>query len=482
MIRPSRRHLALAGLSVAAIAALLVPVLAHEGHDDAPSSPFDLDSPRRPSEQTAANIGLKTAEVDFGRVEQIVRLTGTVRLPPDRLQAVSVGVAGTLVQLLVKVGDTVKAGQPVAIVQSAELARFVYDMHKAEVEFEHLKGELESARSSLAQLRAQVAAAEQQAKLAEDESRRVASGAEAVSANILAQKQGAAIQARAQVTTLEISLQTQQRTILTLERMELATQQSISAMRDVVSLIHAHPAGIDEAEEAEAERQSSGGGGAVRLHARFDGVVTRIDAVVGQGVEPGRPVLHIADYRSVLIEGELPESLIPRFASSRGQSVRIRRSSPPSDLWGAAAADDDSVLTGRVKGVSPTIDPVKRTAHLLIEAENPVGPDPAVPALQEGMFVRLAVVMRETADAVVVPSAAIVTDGPMTFVFVKDGDAYLKRDVVAGAGDDRLTEIKDGLVPGDVVVVQGAYALSQLRPRVAPAAHEDHDHAHPHSH
>ncbi len=71
----------------------------------------------------------------------------------------------------------------------------------------------------------------------------------------------------------------------------------------------------------------------------------------------------------------------------------------------------------------------------------------------------------------VVPASAVVRDGPMPFVFVKEKDnVFKKRDIVPGAGDVRLIEVTSGLVPGDVVVTQGAYSLTQLRPKAVAAA------------
>ena len=178
--------------------------------------------------------------------------------------------------------------------------------------------------------------------------------------------------------------------------------------------------------------------------------------------------------------------MIPQFASASGQHVRIRRpGAPPGEA---------PIATGEVRGISPTVDPIKRTAHLLIISQNPAIQGPgghagatgaerpnSVPTLQEGMFVSLAVTTSPGVQSVVIPISALITDGPTPFVFIKDGDAYIKRDILPGARNDRFLEVKDGLVPGDVVVTKGAYLLTQLRPAAA-AAPEDHNHDHGHSH
>ena len=111
--------------------------------------------------------------------------------------------------------------------------------------------------------------------------------------------------------------------------------------------------------------------------------------------------------------------------------------------------------------ISPVIDATKRTAHLIVDVDNSLG------LLRQGQFVDLAVVLRSNDSAVVIPASASVKEGPLQYVFVKDGkgenEFYQKRDIATGVRDDRVVEIKSGLVPGDVIAVNGAFSISQLR-------------------
>lgn len=460
-----------AGLGVAVVACVLVPVWAHDPHEAPSSGAFDLDSPRHPSELTAKYIGLKTAEVDFGAVQRTARLTGTVRAMPERQRVVASAVAGSITKLDVRIGQRIKRGDVIGEIQSAELSKMTNEMHKTEIEYEHAQSEVAMTRSNIAQLRNQVTAAETQARLLEEEVTRLEAGGEAVGPNVLSQKRSAAVQQRSQAQTLQISLAQAEKTMTSLEKIKDATAKSITAMRGAIEIIHAHPAGMDREDEAKREGDT---GGVFALHAPIDGIVTQRDGVLGQGVEPGKPIVTIVDDSEMLIEGELPESVIGEFGGAIGAEVRIRRPGSP--------VEDAPMAVGQVKGMSPTVDPIKRTAHLLISATNPPGES----MLREGMFVSLAV-SRSAADEsgrmVVIPVGALVSDGPMQFVFVKDGDAYVKRDIVPGFRDDRVVEVKEGLTPGDVVVTHGAYLLTQLRPKATAGGHDDHDHDHEgHSH
>jgi multidrug efflux pump subunit AcrA (membrane-fusion protein) len=492
MPRPISRPALIALAALLITGGALLPALAHDPHETptAGAPVTDLDAPRRPSEQTARLIGLQTAEVDFGHVESIVHLTGIVRAMPEQTHIITSAVAGNLMRLDARLGERVKRGQSLGAVQSADLARMVTDLHKAEIEYEHAGVEVATTNSNIAQLKNQINSTEAQAASLEAEYARAQAGGDAVSANVLSNRRVTAQQSRAQVDTLKISLATAERTLKALGKIQESTLKTIDSMNEAIEIIHAHPAGIDLAEEAREEGES---GGRFILHAPIDGIVIRRDGVPGQGLEPGKPILTVVNDAEMLIEADLPESMISSFAADlaagapgNAPEVRIRR---------AAASASEPIAVGRVIGISPTVDPIKRTARLLVSATNTRPPDgdnhaapdanPAAPVrvlvpatLQEGMFVTLDVVRggnkaaSESSRSVVIPISAIVSDGPAQFVFIKEKDAYVRRDIVPGPRDDRNVEITDGLVPGDIVVTQGAYLLSQLRG--APEA--DHHH------
>ncbi|MBX3404475.1 MAG: efflux RND transporter periplasmic adaptor subunit [Phycisphaeraceae bacterium] len=454
-------HQRLYAAAVVLLGAALIPVIAHDGHDHAPpaGATFDLNAPRTVSEQTARVIGLEIAEVDFGAVEEVVRLGGIVRASPDRVQLVASGAGGMVSAVHVQLADHVRAGQPLIEITSPELANMVSRIEQSRAEHERLAAHMVEARASLEQTRTQLAVVEEQARLAEAELARLESGADAVNANIISQKRAQAVQARGQVTNVGLAITQIQRELESRGRQLEASAKAIAASERMVELVRASP-GLLHDSAAHGDDL-----GRVRLAATRDGVVTRRDAWPGQGVTSGEALLHVVDYSVVQIDGELPESLVGRLDGATGHEVRIR--------IGNTEQSRRLVGTGRVLAISPLVNAVKRTAHLVIEAANPDG------TLREGMYVELHVVLRQAADAVVVPASAVLTEGPMHFVFVEEDGVFIKHDIVPGVRDDRFVEVIDGLVPGDRVVVRGAYALTQLR---APGAEDDHDDDHGHRH
>ncbi len=433
MVR-SRAALAAGALALAA-AAILIPVYAHDGHGKPTGATFDPNAPKKVTEATAFAIGLKTAEVDFGNVEDVVRLTGMVRAQPGALAGVSTTYAGVVRWIAVQPGDRVRKGDLIAEVESPELARAMFEVRRLESETERLTAEQQRAASQVASLEIEAPASEQSAALAEAEVERLVSAGESVSANLLAQRRGEAIRLRTEASLRKVSFAQARTDAASLRRQIEAMLASVDALRATL------PAGA-----------ATDAAGVIRLLAPLDGVVVSRTAVIGEGVVAGSPIVSIGDFSRVQIEGELPEGLLSRVEGTPNAKVRVRR--------GVAAASE-VLAEGVVRFLSPVIDASKRTAHVIIDVENPRG------LLRQGQFVDLSVVLSSNDGAVVVPASTVVKEGPMQYVFVREGkgenEVFKKRDVAVGVRDDRVIEIVKGLVPGDVVAVSGAFSLSQLR-------------------
>lgn len=401
------------GLLAAGGAAVVLPALAHEGHGHVGTQSFDINAPRSVTPEAAALIGLKTAEVDFGEVVSVLRIAGVVRAQPDRVQVLAPRIGGSVERVRARVGDRVKKGDALVEIASPEYLK--------------LLAELVQVEGMLSQLRVEADSSRERAVQADAELKRVDENQASVAANVLSEKRRAAITSRAEVQQKAIEVQ--------------RTEADLAAKRKLVDVL----------------RQGDGGdgvaAGVLTLSAALDGVVTSRDAVVGQGIEAGKTALEVADYSVVQVEGELPESLVSRLDPGQAYSVRIRQN-----------ADGEPIATGTVRFISPIVDEVKRTARVVIDAENPDG------RLRDGMYVDAAIVLREEKSAVVIPTTAVLHDGPVAFVFIKNKDTFVKKDINHGVEDDRVFEVLQGLAPGDVVVTHGAYSVMQMRPKLVVAA------------
>ena len=445
-------------------------VFAHAGHGNEEIGEFDIDAPRIVTSETAKHIGLKVEEVSNSRLEDVLEISGVVRPNPDKHRAVVSRVPGKLVAVHVQVGAVVKKGDLLAEIDSPELARSQYEVRKLEVDYAKLLLDVDRRLGDADRLQAESESLVGQIEVAKKDYERSASvSGEVVALRDVESRKSLVVKLEGELKSKRVEIDIAKRDSEGLRRQAEALKLSRAAMLAIHNI-----------DPASSETQPIGS--SFSIFADLDGIVIERGAVPGSWLQPSDPILTVADFSSVQVEGELPESLISRVEKRTGENVRVRPVSDPT-----------TVLRGKVKFIAPQLEPVKRTAHLIVDVPNPDG------VLRGEMWVNLAIVLSEKKDALVVPKSAVVVDGPVHFVFVEiesedpktsQPAKYQKHDIEPGLSNDLFVEVKDGVFPGDRVVSQGAYSLTQLRPKAkakttttsdaakAPEKSDDHSHAH----
>lgn len=181
----------------------------------------------------------------------------------------------------------------------------------------------------------------------------------------------------------------------------------------------------------------------VAVKAPISGIIDARNVNLGQAVEPNTVLFHISNREQLLAVVQVYEEDLGKIKA--GQDVNVHVLSYPKRLF-----------PGKITLIEPNLDALTRTVNVQISLDNKEG------LLKPGMFVRANVILRYTKEALTVPNNAILEIDNATFVFLKNGNTYDRTVVLLGARDDKYTEIKDGLVPGDAVVIQGNRELYTL--------------------
>ncbi len=215
--------------------------------------------------------------------------------------------------------------------------------------------------------------------------------------------------------------------------------------------------------QAEAAlREQSNQTGYTVLAADADGVVTAIDAEVGQVVSAGQSVVRVAQTAEKEVAIGLPEDQVDWLREIRDVSVRT---------W----AEPDRRLPGRVREIAAAADPVTRTYAARITVPNP-------PAdLKFGMTAMVTFVRTGASAAVRVPLTALLQQQGTNQVWVYDGAAGTVQPVAVTLGQPigNEIEVSSGLRPGQTIVTAGVHLLKPgqkvrplqtLAPASAPAA------------
>jgi len=166
------------------------------------------------------------------------------------------------------------------------------------------------------------------------------------------------------------------------------------------------------------------------------GIVSLRSAQAGDRVDFGKPIMTIVN-NSVL---QLEASVEARWLGE----LRIGR---PVRLTVASMHD---TIIGRISRINPTADPATRQVRLYVDIPNPG-------TLVGGLYASGRALVREAADAVAVPRAAVRREGnngePVIYVVVSG--VIARRTVTLGIEDsDRgLVQVTRGVEAGDQVIV-----------------------------
>lgn len=194
--------------------------------------------------------------------------------------------------------------------------------------------------------------------------------------------------------------------------------------------------------------------------------VQELNVELGQQVQAGQLLSTLANHQSLMIEGHA----FKREASSLAKAAENR--------WPirCSFAEDDSKAwppfdqTLEIRHLSNSIDSATRTFDFFISLRNQSrtydkdNQTFIVWRFRPGQRVRLQVPVEELKDVLVLPSAAIVREGPEAYVFQQNGDLF-NRLPVHVLHEDRLQTVlaNDGSVkPGLYLAQSGAASLNRV--------------------
>ncbi len=206
-------------------------------------------------------------------------------------------------------------------------------------------------------------------------------------------------------------------------------------------LLYGVPAGDIEALDPVAEGAKAGH---LRVRAPFDGVVVEKHAVLSERVGPTVQMFTVADPSKVWVQADIYESDLPLLRGLKVGSPLVVRST----LAGLPETRVEILSTGE--------EIAKATRALTITAQA-ANPDRA---LRPGMFVEVAFDAGDSAVTLQVLSTAVFRAEGEAFVFVNSGDGEFRKAVVTPgrAAGDRV-EVLKGLAAGDAVAMSGGFVL-----------------------
>jgi membrane fusion protein, heavy metal efflux system len=362
------------------------------------------------SQEAVEKAGVDVEPVWTAPMVEAVTGNGEITYDQTRTARLSARVPGMVFQVYKQVGDRVKNGEVLALVDAAEVG-------KAKSEF----------LQALAQARLRSKNYESMSSIA---------ASAAVPERTIREAETALSETQIRLTAAQQAL-----TNLGLP----AHPESLKAVPDTQLAGRIQFLGLPEA-LAETFDPKVTTANLLTVVAPLDGVVVARESVAGEVVDSSKVLLIVVDVRQMWLTLDLRVEDAKLIAL--GQEVRFR-------------PDGAKEARGQIVWISTEADRKTRTVKVRAALEN------SDRRLRANTFGTGKVILREERQAIVVPNSAVHWEGCCHIVFVRDKD-FLKdgtpkvfhvREVRPGAKDDKQTEIIAGVLPGELVATKGSAAL-----------------------
>jgi RND family efflux transporter MFP subunit len=340
------------------------------------------------------------AKVQRGPMDSTLTIAGEFK--PFQDVDVHAKVAGYIQKIYVDVGDHVKQGQTLAILEVPELAA---QLTGADAALRRAKEEIRREQSDVQR----------------------AESAHAAAHSMYMRLKQASEQQKGLVAQQEVD---------DAQAKDLETEAQVSSARAALS------AAEQQVEMSAAnQKQYSAMSGYTRIVAPFTGVVTMRYADTGSLVAAGTssstqasPVVRIAEVSKLRLVLPIPES----------QAAQIHLGDPVKVNVQALNKD----FTGKVSRFADSLDMQTRTMQTEIDFENGDG------KLIPGMYTETRLMLEERSNALSVPLEAVTQSGNTASVLALTGeDTVQERNVILGIQGKSRVEVVSGLSEGDRVVI-----------------------------
>ncbi len=177
-----------------------------------------------------------------------------------------------------------------------------------------------------------------------------------------------------------------------------------------------------------------------KIRAPIAGVVSSREVKVGGQVNVNDPVFRITDTSRLVAYLRIPQTELTKF--SAGHAVKLSVDAIP-DIMFAATIDR----------ISPTIDIRNGTFRATAYVDNSDG------NLAPGMFARFNIAYEKHANALLIPSAALIEEDSIDVVYIIKSESVERRVIETGIKSGNMVEVLHGLDITESVVVTGQAGL-----------------------
>ena len=356
-------------------------------------------------------VSVDSAPIKARELQRIVEAIGT--LDPNEEATISNQVEGLVTKVLVDLGDTVKAGQLLATLDTSELDLAVRQ-HTAALQQEMARIGITDPNATIDESATnQVRHAE--ATLSEARGR-LERTKRLTDEGVLSKQQLDEQQARFDVADATVKL-------------------ARESVRNIKATVAARKAAVDLAQKKLAD---------ARIVAPLSGLVKERLVSEGTYLKANSPVVTLVQSSTLRLRVAVPETAIESVRT--GRPVQFTVDSLPGKLF-----------EGRISRLAPSVNPQSRTLQLEALVNNGAG------TLRPGLFARVAIQTGRIETALVAPPSSVFSVAGLDKVFLIEAGKVSERIVRLGSRGADYVEILEGVKQGDVIATSNLGSLQQGR-------------------
>lgn len=357
------------------------------------------------SPEALRKLGVKLAAVEEREMSAVLSVNGEVHYIRSKTARCASRVPGTVFQVERRLGDTVKQGDVLALIDAAEVGRAKSEFLQALALVDSKANVATRLKASLSEgFRTQTEVMEAEASVKE---------------------------ARVRLFAAQQSLANLGLSVTTEDFAGLPTSEATERLR-----FQGLPADL-----VERFGKSATNGNLIAIVAPIGGIVTEANAVWGDVVDVLKPLFDIADTSRMWVSLALGLEEIHDVAL--GQRVVF-----------VPDGTRDEAIEGTVAWISTAANETTRTVEVRAEVPNTTG------QVRAGTFGKGRIILRDATKVPVLPDAAVNWEGCCYVAFVRlSGEIFQTRKVKLGIKQGGFQEVVAGVSPGEIVAAEGSNVL-----------------------
>lgn len=178
-----------------------------------------------------------------------------------------------------------------------------------------------------------------------------------------------------------------------------------------------------------------------KIRAPISGIITNIKISSQEHLTGGRELFTLVNISQIQVQTKVLESEIGRMKV--GREVEIRFSAYP-----------EKVFKGKVKAISPVIDPEDKTCKVIVEVANPEG------EIKPGMHAEVEIPAEIHKDRLLIPQEAVLVRAGRKLAFVVENGLAKWRYIKVGLENEDYAEVLEGVNEGELVIIEGHFTLA----------------------